>query len=106
MDEQEILDKLKAILVDKGYTDPLVEKKDAQDGYEWPEDWREIDLGERIGEKNKRFGLDSLDRIELIMALEDKFFNEEDVIKEEEVKEIFTVGELVEYIKKKLKEVL
>ena len=39
-------------------------------------------------------------------SIEEEFFGGGDVIKEEEVKEIFTVGELVEYLGRKLKEVL
>ena len=55
-----------------------------------PDDLLEIDLG-----------VDSLDKVELMMAFEDEFGSQ---IPDEDVKKILTVGNAVAYIEGKLKE--
>ena len=75
MDEQEILEKIKAVVADKLDTDPtdIIESASFVD-----------DLG-----------ADSLDVVELIMGLEDEFGIE---ISDEEAENLRTVGDAVKFV--------
>jgi len=57
----------------------------------------EITFENVIGEEEGGLGADSLDKVEIIMALEEKFGIE---IPDEDAEKIQTVQEIVEYIKK------
>ena len=61
----------------------------------------DVDVEEISGETSLRedLGADSLDLLDLVMALEDEYSIEIDV--EEELNSIQTVGDVEEYIKKK-----
>ena len=79
MSEQEIFEKVRAVIVDK-----LSAEED------------KVTLEARFIED---LGADSLDTVELIMGLEDEFGLE---ISDEEAEKIRTVKDAVEYIKSKL----
>ena len=79
MTEQEIFEKVKAVIADKLQVEP-----------------EKVTLEARFIED---LGADSLDTVELIMGLEDEFGLE---ISDEEAEKIRTVKDAVEYIKDKL----
>lgn len=75
MDEQQILEKIKAVVADKLDTDP----GDVTESASFVDD----------------LGADSLDVVELIMGLEDEFGIE---ISDEEAENLRTVGDAVKFI--------
>lgn len=87
MTKDKILEGLREILIETG----KIEKD-----YTWPDNWESINL------KDKYKGGLNLDYIELVMALEAKFFGEKD-INDDDAEKFITIGDIVSYIDERLK---